>query len=54
MGFGENRARRALDTFSNNLESAMNYLFENMDDQSLDLPLQSTQIAESAKGAEVD
>ncbi len=38
MGFGENRARRALDKYNNDVENAMNYLFEKIDDASLDLP----------------
>ncbi|KAL4447002.1 hypothetical protein ABPG74_014974 [Tetrahymena malaccensis] len=40
MGFGENRAKRALIKYQNNSEMATNYLFENTEDASLDLPLE--------------
>jgi ubiquitin carboxyl-terminal hydrolase 5/13 len=39
MGFGENRAKRALLEKGNNVEEATNWLFEKMDDPSLDEPL---------------
>ncbi|EGR32448.1 ubiquitin, putative [Ichthyophthirius multifiliis] len=39
MGFGENRCKRALIKHKNNVENAMNYLFEKIDDSSLDLPI---------------
>ena len=39
MGFGRNRCIRALQENGNNVENAMNYLFEKADDPSLDLPV---------------
>jgi len=39
MGFGDNRAKRALIANQNNLEVSMNWLFEKIDDASLDDPL---------------
>ncbi|WFD45235.1 ubiquitinyl hydrolase 1 [Malassezia psittaci] len=39
MGFSENRAKRALSATNGDTETAANWLFERMDDASLDLPL---------------
>lgn len=49
MGFGENRAKRALIEKGNNVEEATNWLFEKMDDPALDAPLPSKKKAGGAQ-----
>lgn len=40
MGFGENRSIRALTQYKNDVERACNWLFEKMDDTTLDAPIE--------------
>lgn len=47
MEFGENRAKRALIQTNNNVEAAINWLFEKMDDMTLDEPLPQEQSSKS-------
>ncbi|KAJ3310928.1 hypothetical protein HDV04_004534 [Boothiomyces sp. JEL0838] len=50
MGFSENRSKRALlNTGNNGVEAAMTWLFEHMDDSSLDLPLEDASQSNAAQ-----
>lgn len=40
MGMSKNRCIRALLAMNNNVEAAMNWIFERMDDPSLDNPIE--------------
>eukprot|EP00331_Platyophrya_macrostoma_P018007 CAMPEP_0176475022 /NCGR_PEP_ID=MMETSP0127-20121128/43368_1 /TAXON_ID=938130 /ORGANISM="Platyophrya macrostoma, Strain WH" /LENGTH=804 /DNA_ID=CAMNT_0017870557 /DNA_START=15 /DNA_END=2429 /DNA_ORIENTATION=- len=53
MGFGENRAKRALLNNQGNVEMATNWLFERIEDPSLDEPLPKKKKAGGAGGKQV-
>lgn len=42
MGYSQNRATRALMNSGNNLDNALNWIFSNMDDPTLDDPIVAT------------